>query len=329
MIWPLLRGGATPSGVWPPVPTRDQVCGVQLTFAGLVVETKQYGVQPWFEPAYQTLTDPEDRAWARRQKKAAGDTHLILEFFTNMQRLYDEPGQPWQDAITPSGENDPTWFLGLVEEVIQDGLIPIVAFDGDDGSRGHANAMRQLPVLADLMKSSAHGDLSPYILYARLWDGVFYGSTPDEIAEFGRAFRRLVPDGYLAIEHQPGRIPTGEGDADWIHGGAMTTYDVLLSEFNFPPPNDTIWQIAGRTIRPYHRPPDQPVGDDPNPPFYLRDGNPRGPYFVCAFEWWALYNWVRIGWPHFVATSPVVVAFQQQIVQERAYLKSVGYRYTG
>lgn len=326
MIWPIVRGKRHDNGsVWPAPPSREQVCGVKLTFNGLTITTRQYGTQPWFEPAYQTLTDSLDRASVRQQKLASGDTHLILEFFTHHQSLYDEPGQPWQAAITPSGEDNPGWFLGLVEEVIADGLIPIVAFDGDDGSAGHRNAMRQLPILVKLMQSYPKGSLSPYILYARLWDGIFYGSSPDEIATFGRAFRQLEPLGHLAIEHQPGRIPTGEGDADWTHGGRMTTYDVLLSEFDFPPPNDTIWQIAGRTIRPYHRPPDQPPGDDPNPPFYLREGNPRGKYYVCAFEWWALYNWVRIGDP----TSPHALAYQQQIESERGYLKSIGYVYTG
>ena len=312
-------------GAWPGAPSRERVCGVRLTFNGLTNETKQYGVQPWFEIAYQTLTDIDDRASVRAQKKAAGDTHLILEFFTRRESIYDEPGQPWQAAITPSGEDDPPWFRGLVEEVIDDGLVPIVAFDGDDGQRGHANAMRQLPILMGLLESSSHGSLVPYVLFARLWDGVFYGSTPEEIGAFGQAFRALAPGGHLAIEHQPGRIPTGEGDVDWVAGGRMTTYDVLLSEFDFPPANDTVWQIAGRTIRPYHRPPDQPAGDDPSPPFYLRTGNPKGPYFVCAFEWWALYNWVRIGDP----LSEAARAFQQQIAKERAYLRACGYAYTG
>lgn len=289
----LLLDDASASQVLPPVPTRDDVCGVQLLFEGQTITTQQYGTQPWFEPAYQTLTSAEDRASVRRQKKAAGDRHLILEYFTHAQSIYDEPGQPWQAAITRSGEDDPLWFRSLVEEVIADSLIPIIAFDGDDGERGHINALRQLPGLVALLVG-----LNDRILYARLWDGVFYGSTPAQIAAFGVAFRALLPNGYLAIEHQPGRIPTGEGGSDWLAGGAMTAYDVLLSEFeSWPlgtPAGDQVWQIGGRLLGPrYRRAADQPATDDPHPPWYLREGNPRGRYFAVAFETTDEYLWVR------------------------------------
>lgn len=312
---------------FPPAPTREQVCGVTLTFQGLIGTTKQYGAQPWFEPVIQTLTDPVDRQAIYQQKKDSPqhDTHQIIEFNTDDWGPNPSPQRGWAWGPSPSMEHDPQRFLALTEEVILAGLIPIVAFDGDDGSAGHVNAMRQLPILVSLMQSSQYGDLTPYILFARLWDSVFYGSTPDEIRAFGVAFRALLPQGHLAIEHNPGHIPTGEGDADYLPGGAMTTYDVLLSEFNMPPPDDTVWQIAGRTIRPYHRPPDQPAGDDPSPPFYLGVDNPRGPFFACAFETWGEYNWVRVGDPH----APAGQALQRQIEQDRAYLKALGYRWTG
>ncbi len=135
------------------------------------------------------------------------------------------------------------------------------------------------------------------MLYARLWDGVFYGSTPDQIRAFGVAFRALLPTGYLAIEHQPGRIPVGGGAGDWAAGGGMSTYDVLLSEFNNwapgQPAGDGVWQVGGRLLGPaYRRPSDQPAGDDPHPPWYLREQTARGPYYAVAFEF-AEYEWVR------------------------------------
>ena len=272
-----------------PVPTRAQVCGVRLTFQGLTAVTQQFGRQPWFEPAYQCCTRESDRAAVRVQKLAAGDTHLILEFFTDTGSLYDEPGQPWQAAISPSGEQNPQWFLGLVQEVRESGLIPIVAFDGDNADhvpRGSANALRQLPLLVDLLH-----DWHTDILYARLWDGVFYGSSPANIEAFGTAFRHLLPLGYLAIEHDPGHIPVGGGPTDYAPGGRMDAYDVIMGEFHSPPNDDATWQVLGRMIRPYHRPPDQPVGDDPNPPFYLVD-SPRGPRAYIVFED-DEYDWVR------------------------------------
>ncbi len=154
------------------------------------------------------------------------------------------------------------------------------------------------------------------------FDGVFYGCTPDQIAELGRVFRATWPDGYFGIEHDPGHIPTGEGDADWIAGGAMQNYDLVLSEFNYPDDhggaNDTIWQIAGRLLGPaYRRPADQPSGDDPSPPWYLRVGTPRGPYVACAFEWWATYLWTR---------QQISVS---DIAKQRAYLKALGYPCVG
>lgn len=298
---------------FPPAPSRDQVCSVQLTLSGLTISTIQYGTQPWFEIAYQTLTSAEDRASVRAQKKAAGDTHLILEFFTNEQSIYDEPGQPWQKAMTPSGENNPQWFRGLVEEVIRDGLIPIVAFDGDDGQTGHFNALRQLPILVSLLS-----DLNRYLLYARLWDGVFYGSTPEQIGAFGLAFRNLLPNGYLAIEHNTGHIPVGNGEDDYRLGGLMQPYDVVFSEWGVPLEQDSFWQVAARLIGPaYRRPPDQPSADDPRPPFYLAPGTPRGPYYAISFELVnpGLYAWVR---------GQCTAA---QIQQKQNYVKAAGYRY--
>lgn len=282
----------------PPVPTREQVCTVQLTFQGATITTQQYGTQPWFEPAYQTLTDPADRASVIEQKKALGDTHLILEFFTHRQSIYNEPGQPWQAAISPSMEENSDFFHTLVLEVIQAGLIPIVAFDGDNGDNvydGYPNALRQLPILFHLLDG-----LHDRILYARLWDGVFYGSTPTNIQDFATAFRVFLPDGYLAIEFSTGHIPVGNGPTDYAPGGMMVGYDTILGEFDDNRFDDSVWQVLARMIGPlYVRPSNQPADDDPGSPFgldsakfYLRYGNPRGPFVFIVFEYFA-YGWVR------------------------------------
>ena len=151
--------------------------------------------------------------------------------------------------------------------------------------------MRQIPLLAALLK-----DWHQHVLYARLWDGVFYGSSPEHIAEFGLTFRMAIPNGYLAIEHDPGHIPVGTGDQDYQPGGRMDAYDVVMGEFHSPPNDDATWQVLGRMIRPFHRPPDMPSGDDPNPPFYLVDSI-RGPRSYVVFED-DEYAWVRgrISW---------------------------------
>lgn len=174
-------------------------------------------------------------------------------------------------------------------------------------------------------------DLTPYIIFRPGWDAVFYGwggaeggkamksqhhlrwrhqrqwkvATPTQqelddqqtrVKEFGELFRRILPQGYLAIEHTPGNIPCGEGGGDYAPGGLMTTYDTIMGEFNTVH-EDSYWQIAGRMLDVYHRPPDQPAGDDPNPPKYLGPDSPRGPYFWVGFEptVGGVYQWCRGG----------------------------------
>lgn len=253
---------------------------------------------PWFEPALGALTDPDDRQAVYAAKRAAGDTHCIVEFFSPANPIvYDEPGQPYQ---IPSviHEATPDAFRALVEEIIDARFTPVVAFDGDAGDRplGYPNALRQLPILVALLDG-----LNDRILYARLWDSVFYGSSPEHIQAFGQAFRKLLPNGYLAIEHQPGRIPVGAGTADYLPGGMMTDYDTILGEFGSTTIHEpATWQVLGRMLPSgtYRRPADET--GDPNPPCYVISGSPRGPYFYVAFETGGggpaqpgAYDWVR------------------------------------
>lgn len=299
----------------PPVPTREAILGVQLTFQGLTVPTQQYGPIKWFEPWLAVLS-AADRTAVLAAKVAAGDKHAIIEFQPGVP-IYNEP--PFDIYVSPDFEANPQLFRQYVIEIIAAGLTPIVVFNGDNGDAladGYPNALRQLPILVDLFK-----DLNDRILYARLWDGVFYGSTPANITAFGKAFRSLLPNGYLAIEHNSGHIPVGNGTADYMPGGAMDAYDVIMSEFDLgaSPHTDNVFQIVARCVEPYHRPMDQPAGDDPNPPFYLKD-SPRGPRYYCAFEFGSptgVYWWVR---------GQVA---EETIGIERAYLKSLGCKYTG
>jgi len=323
---------------FPPVPTREAVCGVQCASMNTcpTVVTQQIGTVPFWDPVLVCLTNPQDRAAGYAAKLALGDTHVILEYNRNARPLYDEGGQPYQATITTVNEQTPAAFLALVEETILAGFTPLIALDGDAGedpTYGYPNAARQLPILVALLKTSRYGDLNAYVLIGALYDGVFYGWTPEHIGDFGQQFRALSPNGYLAIEHSSGHIPCGEGNQDWLPvsaggTGRMLGYDVLLSEFDYAnsvPPNDTIWQIAARTLGPsYRRPPDQPADDDPGSPFpvgsgkyYLSAGTPRGPWFVVAFEWEGTYFRVRN---------------QSTVGQEaarRRYMQAAGYRYTG
>ncbi len=310
-------------GPLPAVPTREQVCGINISLQGLTVNTQQFGNIAWFELWLQCCSLRADREACYVAKRATDhDRHAIVEFRRG-GAVYDE--YPFQGFISPDFESNPALFCDLIAEIIiVGGLIPIIVYDGDNGDNpvdGHPNAMRQLPILYNTLKHSKYGDLNPYVLKARFWDGVFYGSSPENIRDFGTYFRQIDPSGYLAIEHNPGHIPVGEGGNDYQPGGRMDAYDVVVSEFSTGkvPHDDTTFQIVGRLNRPYNRPADQPAGDDPSPPFYLVD-SPRGPRYYCAFEFGdpAGIYWFLRGW------TPLSV-----VLTERQYNRNLGCRYTG
>jgi hypothetical protein len=277
----------------PPIPsfTRDEVCGAKVTLSGLTITTAEFGTQPWFELAWQCLSSVEDRRGVLDQKKKHGDTGQVIEFFTRQQKIYDEPGVWLNNLTTQVGEFNQPLFLQFVTEILTAGMVPVVVFDGDNGDNpidGYPNALRQLPIVTNLL-----ADYNSNILYARFWDGVFYGSTPENIQNFGREFRKILPEGKLAIEFNPGHIPVGNGPEDYAPNGMMTDYDVIVGEFEFPDyRQNSTWQVVARLVSKYNRPPDQPVNDDPNPPYYLAPGNARGQYFFWAWEI-GEYQWVR------------------------------------
>lgn len=312
----LLTYAAASSGsAAPTVPTRDQLIHVQTSgMQGLLVDTAQFGQLPWWDAALPWL-DALDRVAVYAAKASAGDTHCLIELPCGPP-LYNESGQ----AYSPDKFGPLDWMAGntavdpqlpaLLDEVRLAGFLPVLFLGGDDGERGYPIAVQQLPLIV-----SALGDRMRSTLIIPGWDGVFYGWTPEHIVAFGAQFRSLCPNGYLGIEMSEGHIPLGEGPSDWCPTCRMKDYDVLLTEFS--PDNlhqDSTWQIAGRLLGPaYIRPPDQPAGDDPNPPWYLRAGSPRGPVGTCAFEY-DTYYWVR--------------GSVAEVETHRAYLKSLGWPYT-
>jgi hypothetical protein len=300
--------------------TREQRLGIALingrqpkiTFSGLTITTTQFGTQPWFELAYQCLATPDDRRRAREQKRAAGDTHIILEYTTRAGSVYNESDVWLQTAVSMSAEADPAWFKGLIDEILSEGaesLVPVIVYDGDNGmadADGYPNALRQLPILAALLDG-----YDDSVVYARFWDGVFYGSTPESIQAFGRAFRARYtnPNAVLIIEHNPGHIPVGNGPADYEADGMMAEYDGIASEYDYPggiaaPPaivgaqwNDdhglyvpvyasdetpwtNIWQVVARCSPAWTPPPDEPF----NVPAVAVDGPQRGQTVIVSAD---------------------------------------------
>lgn len=340
-------------GVLPPAPTREQVLGVKMTLQGLTVNTKQYGPLRWFGAVLGCLT-AEDRQSAYQVMRLAGDTHAIVGFDGYQGPLYNSTDeQPYKHIPAPCFKQRPQDFVDLICEIRREGFQIMCFLGGDDGENGFPIAMQDYPILVEVLKTKGPRDLSKDVVTLPGWDGVFYGYTPAHIAEFGRMARQVLPDGHLGIEHQPGRIPVGNGPADYAAGGMMSTYDMIVHEFDsgevgngFPldkeyshertifhedhnvwtsPFEDAmgqVWQVGARMLGPgYRRPFDQPVDYDTNAAegnnHYLAPGTSRGPYVPVAWEWTGLYHWVR---------GRQTVEIQQQA---RNYLKACGWKYTG
>jgi len=352
-----------PTGEFPPVPTRAQVCAVQHSLAGLTYHTHEFGDVPaWF---YGRL-NPEDRAEARACHRAAGDTHIPFP----LTEAYREGGTLWPAALADgydyTSDAGLQTYRAIASEIIADGFCIDCAMGGDGLGSGPgyndpvgrtygcqwlmANMARMITALqGDGTKQNAAGDLTDYISFRPGWDAVFYSwggsaqksmvplrwwrhriSMPVQLSTkelddqqqrvkaFGELFRRILPNGYLAIEHTPGNIPVGEGGGDYQPGGLMTTFDTIMGEYNTFH-EDSYWQIGGRMIRPWHRPPDQPAGDDPNPPMYLSHDSPRGPFFYVVFEptKHGVYEWCR------GRTT------REAMQQEDAYIRASGATLTG
>lgn len=316
----------------PPPPTRDEMLNVHITFQGLMVNCPPYGTIPWFEAA-MAWASPECRANAYAAKHAStawagGDTHAII-MVPSGPPLYDEANQPYTaDRFGPldwtaGGTAIDGRLADLVVEVANAGFPRILLFLGGDGPQGYPIAMNQLTLVHDALANSQYGDLTGYVIPIPGWDGVFYGWEPSRtlIPAWGQKCRSLFP--YCGLEHATGKIPLGEGDGDWVNGGAMRWLDLLLEEFDDDRYDDTVWQIAARVLGPaYRRPLNQPAGDDPGSPFgpnsgqfYLRQPTDRGPIVPCAFEFHEYTDVHSWGDPANLANT----------VKQREYLKGVGY----
>jgi len=275
-------------------PTRDEILSVKLFFQGMIVPTKQFGNLPWFEACLPWLT-LEDRLSAYNTKRLNGDTHCIVTI-PDGPPLYDEPNQPYNSTNFPGLDwtNNNTVIdsrlTNLIREVISNGFNRILLFLGGDGPENTQIAFKQLNLLH--ANDDYRTTLYKYCVPIPGWDSVFYGWSLESIIQWGKLFRQLFPDGYLGLEHNTGHIPLGEGGQDFQPNGRLQDFDLILSEYDNNLHQDSCWQINGRLEKPYNRPSDQPINDDPNPPYYLSVPNPRGKFYHLAFEF-GEYEFVR------------------------------------
>jgi hypothetical protein len=316
----------------PPAPTRAELLNVHITFQGLVVDCQPFGPIPLFESGLPWMT-PQCRANVYAAKHASdawpgGDTHALVHLPSGPP-LYDEANQPYSaDRFGPldwtaGGTHIDGRLADLIAEVIGAGFRDVLLFEGGDGTNGQPIAMNQLDLLSAALSSTPYGDLRPYVVVIPGYDGVFYGWEPSHvlIPAWVEKCRSLFP--YCGIEHSTGHIPLGEGDQDWTGNGAMRGIDLLLEEFNDDAYDDSIWQIAARVLGPaYHRPAEQPSGDDPGSPFgptagqfILRQPTDRGPIVPCAFEFHEYTDVHSNGGAAELANT----------AKQRAYLKARGY----
>jgi hypothetical protein len=289
-----LKSAAPPM---PAIPTRDQKGLAKLHFGGLYFNHSAHGRLPLFDACFAWL-NAEDRAEVYRVKHEAGDTHLLVQVPFGIP-LYDEPGQPYNGDNFPAKGYDPTEFYNAIKEAIQNGMIPVI-FMSEDYDQSCEMIVHVIKDLSDPSKV----DLVPYCIFSPGWDGIFYGWEPshEKIPHWG-ALARIAYKGdqsnlMLFLEFNPGHIPLGEGDADYKPGGDMKDFDIIAGEFSpwmvyGQPAGDEVWQIVSRMACPngYNRPPEQPAGDDPNPPYVLHDCA-RGRRYGWVFET-GVYEFVR------------------------------------
>lgn len=314
----------------PAPPSRDRACRIRLSFSGLTVTTQQYGTLPWYDMALFALTNPADREAVYAAKAAAGDRHCLMSFDPDEGGHVNRLG-PYADILIPySHMLHPDRMRADTREVITHGFTPLINLGCDNEGDGQhlTRALERLQALVICLQAD-EVDLTPYVVVMPGWDGTFYGWDPAEIETFGHTFRALLPNGYLAIEHDPGHVPIGGGAGDWSLHGPMSTYDIILSEFQFPPSPtlspeahaaymQQVWQVALRLLGPAWVPPADADAYMTTAyaisKWYLREGTPRGPYYPVAFEWdGGTFAWVQGG-----TTSA-------NNAQERAYLSALGY----
>lgn len=303
----------------PPNPTRDQVLSYNTHFlGGLLVNSPKYGMMPWWDTCL-AWCDSETRQIAYQVKREAKDTHFIIGI-PNGKPLYNEWGQfyspdkfgplDWTNGMTGLTKD----FDNLLYEGLGEGFFFHITMDED-----RENSQQIIKWVAQRLKDLG---LTKYGFSMPGYDGIFYGWEPTtEIMKWAADARAINPDLLLGLEHNMGHIPLGEGGGDYLPGGRMQDFDIILGEMT--PHTNTTWQILGRMIRPYNRPPDQ-VGD-PNPPFYLGTPNPRGSWYYVAFESWNPYNWVRTH-----MDDPLWVQDAINFVNaDRDYFKLCGATFTG
>lgn len=295
------------SNVLPPRPSREAVCAVRNQFQGISV-----GGRHLFEPEIGWTLTPEGRQRAYAAHRAVGDTHINLSLDLSGLACLPRLKAIIREAITAGA------MTGVVLMCMGDGS----PANPDPGALGVEWLMANFDAIVDYLE--ADEDLTPWIVFCPGYDGVVPGWQPwSRVNAFARMARarldRLAHGGYLALELSSGYCVWSGEDNDWATTDGQC-FDVILQEFPIewgppeaPPaylllPDGSDWApsasneqrapwtqiwIVQRMLGPrYRRPAAQPPRYDPDPPYFLGGGTPRGRYFYIAWER-TTYLWVR------------------------------------
>lgn len=325
---------------WPDPPTRDEACTVQIPFQGFTSRATSHGAFPAFGPETSSLSDADLQAYfdeihadsARRLAQGLNPwTHVEFAVSWNYRSASYQYPIPGRDLSQNLGE-----LRRRIALAIRAGF-KICLFCAGDGlgagpgyndpvgwTYGREWLLANFQRIYDAMGPTADSpSCRPFIVFLPGYDGTdSYGwDNPENVIEWWQLARRVIDaggEGYLGQEWSIGHCQLGgkwDGSPTYINGPAQAL-DVILQEFpaSCPMPTadpDAVFQMLGRMIRPYNRPPEQPSDDDPTPPFYMGQGTPRGRYYYCAYEY-GTYQWVR---------GQISAA---QVELDRTYLKRCG-----
>lgn len=285
-------------------PTRDQMCGVRNQLQGISI-----GDHHLFDPEIG-FADVSFRQQAYAAHRALGDTHICLSL--------DLTGL----ACLPT-------LKAVIREAIAEGfgVLLMCMGDGNDGqdpgSLGFSWLMANFNSIVDYMEQGE--DLTPWINFGPGFDGVIPAWQPfTRVNQFVRMARERLDrlkwgSGYLNLELAYGFTSWSGERNDWATPDGQMV-DTILQEFpiNWGPPeappanlltpdgrdwspsasNDDrapwtqVW-LMQRMLGPlYRRPSSQPPNYDPNPPYLLGGGTPRGRFFYIAWER-TTFMWTR------------------------------------
>ena len=323
----------TAGGWLGPIPTRAQVCTVQNSFQGLMVNASG-PMNFWWDP-YFLSADAATRQAAYAAKRAAGDTHVLLTLDLRGLDCLPSLYNLTYEALTTGGMKAAAIFC------MGDGNGKPDEPNYDPGALGWYWLMDNFAAIVEYFQTGPHGDLTPYIIFFPGFDGVVPGWQPfTRVNQFAQMARGVLGSHrYLGLEQSAGYwCWSGEQD-DWATDDGKC-FDTIFQEFapygraprspvpddfcNQPDdiraPFDQDWQVSKRLLGPTFIRPTGASGmpDCDDPGLYhggpMATTTPRGDYFVNAGEF-DTYPFVR---QHELSTEIVM--------EDAQYYYAMGYK---